>query len=113
MNIKKIKEQLLLQTYLIPFYFLVYMIAFYDPIHKKIWSELDFNKTMVMKTALEIVEILGEPNQFELREGKIMVLDYYDIVYSKKQEIRYKFVRLILLENGATPLLPNNIYYEK
>ena len=61
------------------------MMAFYDPIHKEIWSELDFNKTMVMKTALEIVEILGEPSQFELREGKIMVLDYYDIVYSKQK----------------------------
>jgi len=109
---KKVKEQFTLQIYLIPFYFLIYMIVFYDPVHKVVWSESDFNKTMIMKNASQLINILGEPDQFEIRDNKIVVLDYYDIVYKKKREIRYKFVRLILLERGESPLLPENIYYQ-
>ncbi len=110
----KFRDSYILQIYLIPFYVLVYMIFSSDPVDERLLSEIEFNKTVAMKTAREIIEIIGEPDSFEIRENdRIIVFDYYNLVFCKKKEDKYTFVRLILFERGEAPLLPENIFFKK
>jgi len=115
MIIKKLKikrESVVLQIYLIPFYFVVYMMFFRDPIKSGIWAEREFNLTVQNRTLDEVQQILGEPDTFQKR-GDYIILDYKDLVYPKKRELRYPFVRLIFFDNRSMVLLPQNIYYKK
>ena len=113
MKIGKIKkEYILLQAYILPFYFLIYMMFFRDPIGNNFWKESEFNKTVQNRSLFEIQEMFGEPDNFKIRDNMI-ILDYNDLVYPKEKAIRYQFVRLIFFKTRAATLLPQNIYYKK
>jgi hypothetical protein len=85
---------------------------FHDPIGK-VWSEKEFNATVKHKTLKEIYDIFGEPESFQVRKNDLIVLDYYDLVYPKKRDTRYKFVRIVLFNRDDAVLLPNSIYFQK
>ena len=107
------KEKLVLNLYLAPFYFVVYMMFFYDPIGD-IWEEKEFNRTVQYKSLEEIYQLFGEPQNFQIRDNFI-ILDYYGLVYhkEKKRENIYQFVRLLFPKNKTAVLPPKNIFYQK
>jgi hypothetical protein len=84
----------------------------HDPVDHQVWKERDFNLTVAGMRVDEVYSFLGEPNVFIIRDG-LLILDYYDIVYPKKRDIRYKFVRLIFFDRERTVLFPKNIYYQE
>jgi len=88
------------------------MMFFYDPIGDNVWEEREFNKTVQYKTLDEVYKIFGEPQGFEVRD-RFIVVDYYDLVYPKKKEIRYQFVRLLFLNIDKPVLPPKNIFFQK
>jgi len=101
-----------LQIYLLPFYFLMYMIIFFDPIKSGVISEIEFNKSVKYKSLKEVYEILGEPTELSTRDN-LIILDYYDFVYPKTRKTRYIFARLIFFQGENSILMPNNIYFQK
>jgi hypothetical protein len=106
------RELIKLNLFLLPFYFLIYMMFFYDA-DSDAWSEIDFNRTAEYRTLEELFQIFGEPDKFEDR-GKFLVLDYRGLVYKKQnKQNRYPLVRLMILNRKDTVLLPDNIYYKK
>ena len=108
---RNLKEKLVVQAYLVPFYFLIYMMVFYDPVGE-VWEEREFNKTVQYKSLEEIYQLFGEPQNFEIRDNFI-VLDYYGLVYHKQKENMYQFVRLLFPNCERTVLPPQNIFYQK
>jgi len=109
---RKLKENIILQIYILPFYFFIYMLLFKDSLPDNIISEVEFNKTVKGKSLEQIYEILGEPDLFLVRENSI-ICDYFDRVYPEKKEIRYAQARLIFYKHRETYLHPRNIYFKK
>ena len=103
---------MLLQAYLVPFYFLLYMMFFRDPIGSGFWKESDFNNSVKLKSLDEVYNLLGEPDLFEIRD-ELIILDYNDLVYAKEKKNRYSFVRLVFFNQKDTVLFPKNIYFMK
>jgi|GEM_PF-2197323 len=106
------QSSLILQMYMLPFYFLMYMIIFFDPIKSGVISEIEFNKTVKYHSLQEIYKSLGEPTQLTVRNN-LIILDYYDFVYPKTRKIRYIFARLIFFKGENPILMPQNIHFKK
>ena len=105
-------SSIILQMYLLPFYFLMYMILFFDPIKSGVISEIEFNQTVKYKTLQEVYKSLGEPTELSVRDN-LIILDYYDFVYPKTRKVRYLFARLIFFKGKNQILMPQNIHFKK
>ena len=81
--------------------------------------ESNFKKSVIMKTIPEIVENIGEPKNFQVRD-KFFVLDYFDtVIIENKKNLeedkprRYSLVRLLIHKGKNMPLIQNGIFFHK
>ena len=81
--------------------------------------ESDFNKSVIMKTIPQIIETIGEPKSFQVREN-FFVLDYFDtVIIENKKNLeedkpqRYSLVRLLVYRGNNIPLIKNGIFFHK
>jgi hypothetical protein len=82
--------------------------------------ESDFNKSVILKTIPEIIQNIGKPDSFQVRDN-FFVLDYANKIIiensknlKKDDPLRYSLVRLLVHRQVRNiPLGKNGIFFKK